>query len=93
MSQRMVRWLAVVSVVPSTAQGAGGRVRIGEESVVPENPRSRWCRYVNWRPADREVVELNPPRISWPYRADFPEAWGNAQHSFTRVHSHFAQIR
>ena len=45
-------------------------VRIGAESVVPENPRSIYCRYVNWRPADGETVSLNPPRVSWPYRAD-----------------------
>ena len=58
-------------------------VRIGAESVVPENPRSIYCRYVNWRPADGETVSLNPPRVSWPYRADWPENWGDALHSFT----------
>ncbi|MEA3401842.1 MAG: DUF4962 domain-containing protein [Armatimonadota bacterium] len=56
---------------------------IGAESVVPVNPRSLWCRYVNWRPADGEVVSVNPPRISWPYNADFPEDFGDALHMFT----------
>jgi len=58
-------------------------IRIGAESVVPVNPRSEWCRYVNWRPADGEVVDLNPPRISWPYNADFPDDFGDALHMFT----------
>ena len=43
-------------------------IRIGAEAVVRENPRSRYSRYVNWRPADHETVDLNPPRISWPYQ-------------------------
>jgi hypothetical protein len=42
-------------------------IRIGSESLVRENPRSHYSRYVNWRPADGEPVDLNPPRISWPY--------------------------
>ena len=58
-------------------------VRIGAESVVPENPRSLYCRYINWRPADGDTVHLNPPRMSWPYRADWPDNWGDAMHRFT----------
>ncbi len=58
-------------------------VEIGAESVVPVNPRSLWCRYVNWRPADGETVDLNPPRISWSYNADAPEDFGDAMHMFT----------
>ncbi|HCA46565.1 MAG TPA: hypothetical protein DEP45_04135, partial [Armatimonadetes bacterium] len=58
-------------------------IRIGAESVVPVNPRSEWSRYVNWRPANGEVVDLNPPRVSWPYNARFPEEIGDAAHLFT----------
>ena len=58
-------------------------IRIGAESVVPVNPRSEWSRYVNWRPADGEVVDLNPPRMSWPYNAGFPEEITDASHLFT----------
>ncbi|MFW6437535.1 MAG: DUF4962 domain-containing protein, partial [Armatimonadota bacterium] len=58
-------------------------VEIGEESVVPVNPRSLWSRYVNFRPADGETVTLNPPRMSWFYNADAPEDFGDAMHVFT----------
>ncbi len=58
-------------------------IRIGAESVVPINPRSAWCRYVNWRPADGETVALNPPRMSWPYNENFPAEFGDAMHVFT----------
>lgn len=58
-------------------------VQIGADSVVPVHPRSLWSRYVNWRPADGEVVDLNPPRMSWFYNADAPEDFGDAMHMFT----------
>ncbi len=70
--------LALLTVVADAAP-----VRIGADSVIPVNPRSEWCRYVNWRPADGEVVGLNPPRMSWPYNANFPEDFGDAMHRFT----------
>ncbi|MFQ5811101.1 MAG: DUF4962 domain-containing protein, partial [Armatimonadota bacterium] len=60
-----------------------GQVRIGAEARVPENPRSHYSRYVNWRPYDGEVVHLNPPRMSWPYWPDWPNDWSDAVHTFT----------
>lgn len=65
------------------AAGYAEPVRLGEGARVPESPRSQYSRYVNWRPADGETVRLNPPRMSWPYRADFPEGWDDAAHTFT----------
>jgi hypothetical protein len=60
----------------------GEPIRIGAEALVPENARSRYNRYVNWRPADEETVHLNPPRISWPYWPDWPNNWGSEFHTF-----------
>ena len=57
-------------------------VRIGANACVPENPRSHYNRFVNWRPADHETVHLNPPRVSWPYRPDWPGNWSSAFHTF-----------
>jgi len=37
---------------------------------------------VNWRPADNETVQINPPRFSWPYRADWRRNWGSDSHTF-----------
>jgi hypothetical protein len=31
-------------------------IRIGSESLVRENPRSHYSRYVNWRPADGDTI-------------------------------------
>ncbi len=70
--------IVAISVVAQAAP-----VRIGEESVVSLNPRSEYCRYVNWRPADGETVALNPPRLSWPYRADWPASFADGMHMFT----------
>ncbi|MGD9498244.1 MAG: DUF4962 domain-containing protein, partial [Armatimonadota bacterium] len=72
---------ALVSVA---LMAAGGEpIVIGAESVLPVNPRSEWSRYINWRPADGEVVDLNPPRMSWPYNPGFPHDVADALHSFT----------
>ena len=60
-----------------------GPVRIGRAARVPENPRSHYSRYVNWRPADGELVHLDPPRMSWPYWPDFPGNWNDEVHTFT----------
>lgn len=83
----MIRYAALSAALMAAAL-AGGIARgeprlIGAESVVPINPRSLWSRYVNRRPADGELLGLNPPRISWPYNADFPEDFGDALHMFT----------
>ena len=79
--QRAVLLAFVVSgIVPSAVRCEP--IRIGAEAVVPENPRSRYSRYVNWRPADRETVDLNPPRISWPYWPDWPGNWNSERHTF-----------
>lgn len=74
--------LVVVGVLVTMGAGRGEPVTIGAESVVPVNPRSEWSRYVNWRPADREAVTLNPPRMSWPYNPGFPEDVADARHEF-----------
>ena len=60
----------------------GEQVRIGSEAVVPENARSHYSRYVNWRPADGELLGLNPPRMSWPYWPDWPNNWKDESHTF-----------
>lgn len=38
--------------------------------LLPDNDMERYSRYVNSRPADGAVVDLNPPRFSWPYLPD-----------------------
>ncbi|MGI5820225.1 MAG: DUF4962 domain-containing protein [Armatimonadota bacterium] len=58
-------------------------VQIGAESVLPVHQSSLWSRYVNFRPADGEVVDLNPPRLSWFYNANAPDDFGDAMHMFT----------
>jgi len=58
------------------------QVRIDADARVPENPRSRYSRYVNWRPANGELVDLNPPRMSWPLWPDWPNNWSDASHTF-----------
>jgi len=57
-------------------------VRIGAESALPENPRTHYSRYINWRPADGETVHVNPPRVSWPYWPGWPNDWSDADHTF-----------
>ncbi|HIE52294.1 MAG TPA: DUF4962 domain-containing protein [Armatimonadetes bacterium] len=64
---------------------AGGQekaspVHIDAHALLPDNPRSHYSRFVNFRPADGEVVHLNPPRFSWRYA---PHAWEGGLHTFT----------
>lgn len=49
---------------------APAQVTIGPEARVPADPRQQYSRYVRFRPADQQVVTLNPPRFSWPYLPD-----------------------
>lgn len=58
-------------------------VRIGAEALLPDNARSHYSRYVNWRPADGDTVHLNPPRFSWPYWPGGPKDAADAEHAFT----------
>ncbi len=73
----------ILQLLITQGQGLAQSVRIGSEALVPENPRSHYSRYVNWRPADSETVQLNPPRISWPYWPDWPNNFSDALHMFT----------
>jgi len=56
---------------------------ISDGSLVEDNARSHYSRYVNRRPADGEQVALNPPRFSWPYWPPSARSWENYRHSFT----------
>ena len=79
---KLVESLVVIAIIVSQVPAGCAPVRIGAQSLVPDNPRSHYSRYVNWRPGDGETVTLNPPRMSWPYRADWPENWDSALHTF-----------
>ena len=59
---------------------AGSGADVGVEAALSENPRSGNNRFVNFRPADGEVVALNPPRMSWRYA---PHDWEGGDHTFT----------
>ena len=78
---RLITLLCAHLIVWWPAHAAG--VRIGASAQVPENPRSRYNRHVNFRPGDGERVKLNPPRLSWPYWPRFPEGVQRESHSFT----------
>lgn len=73
--------ILALTLLPAAAL-RGQQVRIGKDAFLPENGRSEYSRYVNWRPADGETVTLNPPRISWPYWPDWPRNWNNEHHTF-----------
>jgi hypothetical protein len=77
--------LIALILIPSVSFTADppAKIRIGVEARVPENPRSHYSRYVNWRPANDEVVHLNPPRMSWPYVPNGIPNWYSASHIFT----------
>ena len=48
---------------------------IDDRCILPDDDRERYSKYVNSRPADGAVVDLNPPRFSWPYVPDIvPES-------------------
>jgi hypothetical protein len=74
--------LLILQFLFAQGQVLAGPVRIGIEAIIPLNPRSHYSRYVNWRPADGEIVNLNPPRISWPYWPNWPDDFNDALHTF-----------
>ena len=44
-----------------------GIVRFGETSALAVDPRIEYAHFVNFRPGDGQVCEVNPPRFSWGY--------------------------
>ena len=60
-------------------------VSIGASSRVPPDPRQEHARWVRFRPGDGQVVDLNPPRFSWPYLPEivFPQPQVPADQLFT----------
>ena len=62
---------------------AQGGVVIGEESLVPPDPRQDYSRFVRFRPADGQVVTLNPPRFSWPFAPGIAATQYDADTLFT----------
>lgn len=71
--------VACVFVAAAVCSGQGGTavsksesIRIGAGCRVAPDPRQPWSRFVRFRPGDRQVVTLNPPRFSWPYMPTLP---------------------
>ncbi|MBM4082268.1 MAG: hypothetical protein FJ278_21370, partial [Planctomycetes bacterium] len=83
MTPQEILWIVIACLLVAWSWAHGSPVRIGDGARVPDDPRSHYSRYVNWRPADGEVVALNPPRMSWPYWPGWPNDWSDARHTFT----------
>ena len=83
MAARIVCLLFSAALLARHAGGQEPTVRIGADARLPDNPRTHYSRYVNWRPADGETVRVNPPRFSWPYWPDGPKDPADAEHDFT----------
>ena len=60
-------------------------VTIGADSKIPSDPRQKYATYVRFRPADGQVVKVNPPRFSWPYLPEiaFTKYFKKADQRFT----------
>ncbi|MEW6157731.1 MAG: DUF4962 domain-containing protein [Verrucomicrobiota bacterium] len=43
---------------------------LGANTLLPRDPRQFYSRWTRFRPGEGEVVQLNPPRFSWPYVPD-----------------------
>ena len=64
--------VALAIAVPGACldRSALGGTIVDSSSKVPADPRQHYARFVRFRPADGQVVTLNPPRFSWPYLPD-----------------------
>lgn len=81
----MMNWRVFVLIVmflSVTKTSSAEPIHIGAESVLPDQARSHYSRYVNWRPADGDIVSLNPPRMSWLYSPDWPMNVQDTLHTF-----------
>lgn len=56
-----------------------GPGEIGVEAWIPPDPRQQLARHLRYRPADGQLVDLDPPRFSWPYESGVVEPWGDYQ--------------
>ncbi len=50
---------------------------VGVESWIPPDSRQRLARHLGFRPANGQVVELDPPRFSWPYESRIVQPWSS----------------
>lgn len=82
MNSRKWIWM-VLGILCCSTKGFAEPVKIGATAVLPDLERSHFNRYVNWRPADGEIVQVNPPRISWPYSPVWPQQTPDTLHTFT----------
>lgn len=64
-----------LGVVMLLSAPALAQVVLGPETSVPPDPRQHYARLLGFRPGDGQVVDLNPPRMSWHYAPTIdPEA-------------------
>ncbi|MFW5867281.1 MAG: DUF4962 domain-containing protein, partial [Armatimonadota bacterium] len=61
--------LILPAILLSTAALAAP-IMLGPEAAVAEDARQVHPRFVGFRPADGQTVDLNPPRMSWPWYQD-----------------------
>ncbi len=54
----------------TTTAALAAPITLGPETAVAEDARQVHPRFVGFRPADGQTVDLNPPRMSWPW---YPE--------------------
>ena len=52
--------MQVLSVILLTAT-------LGADGLLPLDGRWQYPHYLTIRPGDRQVCQVNPPRMSWPY--------------------------
>ncbi len=69
MRETLICLASLIALAAATAAVAAPIV-LGPETAVPTDPRQVHPRYLGFRPADGQTVDLNPPRMSWPWYAE-----------------------
>jgi len=63
---------------------AAAPIVIDEGAATPRDERQVHAAWVGWRPADGQIVHVNPPRFSWPYNpGTVVPADHKQEHTFT----------
>ncbi len=59
--------LAISGLLTSALCAVNAFGVVDERAATPRDERQEYAAWVGFRPAEGQVCQLNPPRLSWPY--------------------------
>ncbi len=72
----------IIIIINGNMLSANETIRFGQETLLPDDPRTHYSRAVNFAPGAGEICHLNPPRFRWRYHPTNPGEGGDSVFTF-----------